>query len=32
MRFAEGWQLITDTWHETLEEAFGPFERLIAFW
>lgn len=26
MRFAEGWRCITDTWHETLEEAFDQAE------
>ena len=26
MRFADGWQFITDTWHETLDEAFRQAE------
>jgi hypothetical protein len=26
MRFASGWQFITDTWHETLDEAFRQAE------
>ena len=26
MRFAEGWQFITDTWHETLDEALRQAE------
>lgn len=26
MRFAEGWHFITDTWHETLDEAFEQAE------
>jgi hypothetical protein len=26
MRFAEGWKFITDTWHQTLDEAFAQAE------
>jgi hypothetical protein len=36
MRFAEDWQFITDTWHESLEEAFGQaefeFEGVSKTW